>query len=369
MTVPFTLGDIRNKVRRITGRLNASEITDDQIDQYINTYYVFDLSEQLRLESFRVTYQFVTNANQAIYDFPKELYLTDMPPVFIAGYQSYMTQSRENFFRINPQLQLLQQQVATGTGGVGPYTFKLSNLPIMPGWKRNPPGAYFLPGAGTLTYPANALNWSVVISGQDANGKSIVLVDDGGATATGEHSNTGHLYDPNDANVTLAASRGTIDYITGNVTCTFAAAIALNNPINCQYTPYVASRPQSAVFYQDQIMLYPVPDQAYTVNFEAYKYPTAFLQVANPAVPPATTSQEPQLRELWQLLAYGAADKIFADNGDIESLTKFRPLLEEQLKLVQRRTIVQYTAERAPSIYTEQTNFFQYPFGNMFGGF
>ena len=37
MSVPFTLQDIRNKVRRVTGRPNAAQITDAQIDQYINT--------------------------------------------------------------------------------------------------------------------------------------------------------------------------------------------------------------------------------------------------------------------------------------------------------------------------------------------
>ena len=367
MTVPFTLLDIRNKVRRITGKLNASEITDDQIDQYINTYYIFDLNEQLRLECFRFNWQFSTNANQAVYDFPRNLYLTSMPPIFIGGYQSYLTQSRENFFRVNPQLNYIQQ-VGTGpTGGsAGPYTFNLINTPVMPGFKSNPSGAYFLPTATTLTYPASSLNWNVIISGKDANGKSVVLVDDGGASATG-HTNIGNLYDLSDVNTDAASSRGTINYLTGAITCTFASAIAAGSVINAQYIPYVASRPQSAVFYQDQLILYPVPDQAYTVSLEAYKYPTAFLQVTG--VAPATTNQEPQLREMWQLLAYGAADKIFADNGDIESMMKYRPLLEEQLKLLQRRTIVQYTSERVSTIYTEQAGVPQYPFGNLFSGF
>ena len=85
MTAPGTLVDIRNKVRRITGRPNPAQISDLQIDQYINTYYLYDLSEQLRLESFRVNYQFMTNANQPVYDFPKEIYLTNMPPIYVGG--------------------------------------------------------------------------------------------------------------------------------------------------------------------------------------------------------------------------------------------------------------------------------------------
>jgi hypothetical protein len=111
-------------------------------------------------------------------------------------------------------------------------------------------------------------------------------------------------------------------------------------------------------FFQDQLILYPIPDQAYTVSIEAFRYPTALAAAGN----------SPQLNEWWQLLAYGAADKIFADNGDIESLQKFRPLLEEQMKLVQRRSIVQYASERVSTIYSEQTGLFQYPFSGYFGG-
>jgi hypothetical protein len=360
MSGPSTLVDIRNKVRRITGRPSASQITDPQINDYINTFYLNDMPEHLRLESLRVNFQFVTNANQPVYDFPRDFYLDNMPPVYIGGYQSYMTQSRENFFRINPQLNLLQQ-VATGNGTVGPYVFTLTNTPITPGFKPNPPGAYSTSIINTSSdiVPAQ-INWNVLISGVNGLNQSICLVDDG----------QGNLFDINDFSsdpipdpahfpTPWHGALGSINYLTGAVTATFSQAIAVGANISAQYIPYVASRPQSCAFYQDQFYLYPVPSQAFTVSFEAFKYPTAL----------AADTDKPQLREWWQMLAYGAADKIFADNGDIENLQKFRPLLEEQIKLVQRRTIVQYTSERTASIYTEQTGYPQYPFGNIFSGF
>src|SRR5271157_1526109 len=108
MTVPNTLADIRNKVRRITGRPSQNQITDQQIDAYINTFYIYDLPEHLHLQDLRYNYQFITSPNIPVYDLPTEFYLTNMPPVYIGGYQSYMTQSRENFFRINPRLNFLQ---------------------------------------------------------------------------------------------------------------------------------------------------------------------------------------------------------------------------------------------------------------------
>jgi len=312
------------------------------------------MPEHLKMESLRVNYQFVTETNVAVYDFPTDLYLTDMPPVFIAGYQSYMTQSRENFFRINQQLNFLQRSVYTGNNTTGPYTGQfLTNTPILQGFQPNPPGAF-----SATPCQAKFINWNVVVSGVDATGESTTLVDDG----------RGSLISPTDPATppSLPVVRGTINYLTGaiNINSTgFVQAVDTGNPINVQYIPYVASRPQSVVFFQDQMILYPVPDQAYTVSFEAYKYPVALN--ADPTQGEVATV--PQVKEWWQLLAYGAADKIFADSGDMENLQKFRPLLEEQMKLVMRRSIVQQTSERTATIYTEQSGPNQYGFGNLFG--
>lgn len=351
MAVPNTLADIIAKIRKITARPSQSQITDAEITNYINTFYIYDMPEHLKMESLLFNYQFVTKANQAVYDFPTDLYLTTMPPVFIAGYQSYMTQSRANFFRINPALQFLQQSIMTGNGTVGPYTGTLTATPVVSGFKPNPPGAF-----SATPVQARFLNWNVVISGEDASGNSQTLVDDG----------QGNLVDPNDAAVPPSSPtvRGTIDYITGAVTINatgFPSSIASGNAINIQTIPYVASRPQSACFFQDQIYLYPIPDQAYTVSFEAYKYPSEFLATS--------TTSTPQVNEWWQLLAYGAADKILTDNADFETASKFRPLLEEQMRLCLRRTIVQQTSERTASIYTEQNGPYSGGFGIQFSGF
>lgn len=363
--LPNTLDAIITKVRRVTGRPSTVQLSDAEIIKYINTFYVYDMPEHLKMESLRYNYQFTTQANIPAYDLPTGTYLTGLPPVFIAGYQSYMTQSRQNFFRVNPELNLLQSSVYTGDGtdgSGGTYTGQsLSSTPILPGFKPNPPGAYSA-WSSTNDIPASSLNWNVLISAlgtPDATSgiaPSISLIDDG----------QGNLFDPDDTSIDPSASRGTINYITGALTInTFSAAIPSGNAINVQYIPYVASRPQSVVFFQDQFLLYPIPDQAYTVSFEAYKYPVDFSLASDGSF---NGSLSPQLKEWWQLLAYGAADKIFADNADFENMAKFRPLLDEQMNLCLRRTIVQQTSERSATIYTEQTQPSQYPFGSLFSG-
>lgn len=363
MSIPNTLNDIITKVRRVTGRLSSAQLSDQEIIKYVNTFYIYDMPEHLKFESLRVNYQFVTNANTPVYDMPTDIYLTAMPPVYIGGYQSFMTQSRQNFFRINPELNYLQQSVYTGNGSVGPYTGQfLINTPLIPGFKQNPPGAYT---GATNDTQTRFINWNVLISGLDASGNSQTLVDDG----------FGNLVSPDDPFVPGISPpsnyiiRGTVDYITGAIDVNstgFVNAIDAGQPINVQYIPYVASRPQSVLFFQDQFILWPVPDQAYTVSFEAYQYPATFKINTNGTFNGAVT---PQVQEWWQLLAYGAADKIFADNADFESMQKFRPLLEEQMSLCLRRTVVQQTSERTSTIYTEQNATPGYGYGNLFGGF
>lgn len=356
MSFPSTLADIRTKVRRITGRPSTAQLSDAELDQYINTYYHFDFPEQLKLESLRINWEFNTRPNIAVYDFPRNTYLNAMPPVYIGGYQTYMTQSRQNFFRISPQLNIVQQSVSTGDG-TNAYTGTLNNTPIIPGFKPNPPGAYSDSSVAANDIAASKLQWNVIISASGTPDPTsgippdITLVDDG----------QGNLFDPTDTSTDPAANRGTINYITGAVSITnFSANVPVGNAINAQYIPYKASRPQTVMFFEDQIVLWPVPDQAYTVSFEVYRYPTAFT---------GDTAEDPQLQSWWQLIAYGAADKIFADNEDFESLQKFRPLLDEQLRLALRRTIVQQTNERTSTIYTEQLNGSgQFPFGNLWGG-
>lgn len=357
MAFPSNLADIRTKVRRVTGRPSSAQLTDTEIDQYINTFYHFDMPEHLKLKSLKRNIEIHTQPNIPVYDFPRNTYLTFMPPVYIGGYQSYMTQSRTNFFRINPQLNLLQQSIATGAGTTGPYSGTLTSLPVMPGYKPNPPGAYSDSTVVGNDIPAADLKWNVIISASGTPDPTsgippaITLVDDG----------QGNLFDPADVSTDPAGARGTINYITGALSITaFSSAIPSGNAINIQYIPYKPSRPVSVVFFEDQLIVYPVPDQAYTISFEAFLYPTALT----------SDTQDPQLQAWWQLLAYGAADKIFADNGDFEDLNKFRPILDEQMRLVLRKTLTQQASERTATIYTEQLNGAgQFPFGNLFSGF
>ena len=111
------------------------------------------------------------------------------------------------------------------------------------------------------------------------------------------------------------------------------------------------------LFYDGTFTLRPVPDQAYRINIEAFARPTELL----------TGSQEPELAEWWQYISYGTAKKIFEDRMDIESVSMIMPEFKQQERLIQRKTIVQYTTDRASTIYT-QNEAGRYGGGRFSGG-
>jgi len=112
-----TLQAIQTKVRRLTRSPSTSQLTDSDLQNYINTFVVYDFPEHLRMFNLRSTYTFVCNPFQdqyptdtdsfggvttnPLYDFQNK-YISVHNPVYIAGYDSFYTQSREQFYGVYP---------------------------------------------------------------------------------------------------------------------------------------------------------------------------------------------------------------------------------------------------------------------------
>jgi len=303
-----TLAAIRTKVRRLTRSPSEAQITTAQIDEYINTFVLYDFPENLRLFSLRSTFSFYTEPNVDTYedsttpelvDFNNE-YISVHEPVYVAGRQVFLSQSREQFYGLYPLTNALQS-VGTGDGATTLFTGTLTSVPVL----RN----------------------NVVFSGVDINGDGLAAYDDGAGTFDGD-------------------GVGTIDYETGAWTMTFATAPEAGSTIQAQTIPYVAATPTAVLFYDNKFVMRPVPDRPYKVSVEVYKRPTELLAAGS----------SPDLEQWWQYIAYGAAKKIFEDRSDIDSVQQIMPAYKEQELLVLRKTIVQQTKERVATIYTEGTN-------------
>lgn len=327
-----TLADIRTKVRRLTARPSPQQITDSQIDDYVNTFYLYDMPQTLRLFSQEGVFEFMTEANIDQYDLSAltvyngssdvpvtEVYTDLSPPAYIAGYEGFWSQNRAQFFRTYPSLSFISSTV-TGDGGPGPYTLTFANTPV--------------------------LQYKVTVGAIDDTDVAVNCVD----LPTNRTNGTWLI---SNTNVPVT---GSINYLTGAVTVTFSNNIPSGNDVTFTAVPYVASRPQAVLYYDDILTLRPVPDASYLVQINAFQRPSALL----------ASGDNPTLRQWWQYLAYGAAKKIFEDSQDMEGVAAIMGGLREQERLVLRRTIVQQTPQRTATIYTEM---YQFPYANGGGWF
>ncbi len=361
-----TLTSIQVKVRRLTRSPSEAQLTSDDLNNYINTFVVYDFPEQLRLFNLRTTYNFWTNPFQDVYptdiasfagattnplyDFQNR-YLTVHDPFYIAGFPAVFSQSRQQFYGIYP---LVNSIVWTGFRGDGAQTsftgYITNNNPPV-----NPP-----PVIGNRSYTLLQNNVLFSTLATDLQGIAMVDVPVVNST-TGNNSVVGNLYpvgtQPSVPPTTVDANNN-INYYTGFYTVTFPQAPGPDAKINTQTVPQVLGLPQSILYYDNQFIVRPVPDQPYQVNFECYVAPTYLME----------GNSSPQLNEWWQYIAYGAAKKIFEDRMDSESVQMIMPEFKTQERLCLRRTIVQYTNERSATIYTEQTGFGSGSGGWGYGG-
>jgi hypothetical protein len=145
---------------------------------------------------------------------------------------------------------------------------------------------------------------------------------------------------------------GTVNYQTGAIALNWGSPPDNGSQINAHYYTYQASRPNSILFYGNDLTLRPVPDQGYLIEIPVYKKPIELL----------SNSQSPELRQWWQLISYGAALKVFADNLDMESYQKCAPLFQEQEILAMRSTVDQKSQKRVQTPFSDGGGQQAYPY-------
>ena len=332
-----TLDQIKVKVRRLTRSMSDSQLTNQQLEDYINTFVLYDFPEHLRLFNLQKTFTFFTEPFIDVYesnDTPtsvfynfKNKYLNIMPPVYVAGRQSLYMQSREQFFGIYPMTNSIASIGTAGNGAIASFSgyinTRQANIP-----------------AG-LVQVLLLLRNNVLFSSLDVSGNSLALID------YPISSLIGNLYVPGSAptSTTTQDPINYINYTTGQFVITFSAAPASGVTINSQTVLVQPTLPQSVLFYDGKFTMRPVPDQAYRVNMEVAVRPTELL----------SGTQAPELSEWWQYIAYGAAKKVFEDRMDLESVQLIAPEFHKQQTLIQRRTIVQNTTQRTTTIYQNES--------------
>jgi hypothetical protein len=98
----WTLADIRAKVRTLTSRPSANQISNDTIDSYINDFYRFDFCELVGLESFKSDWtQEATVTDSGEYTISEDVVNLE-EPVFVNDEQITVYYDKDWFFSDYP---------------------------------------------------------------------------------------------------------------------------------------------------------------------------------------------------------------------------------------------------------------------------
>ena len=330
-----TLQAIRTKVRRITRSPSLSQLTDAQLDEYINTFILYDFPEHLRLFTLRKLLTFYTQPGVDVYDTNttvttdplfnfKNRYIAVHPPVFMAGIQAFYTQWRDVFYGYWPQTNTIADTQLRGNNSSGPFT-----------------GTVAAPSTGLPFILQRSVNFNCL----DTNGSAMVMVD------VPINNQIGNL---TPADVPLVAPFDTtqnpnnyINYITGQYVITFPQITQTAATIWFEGILYQPGKPLGMLFYDSKFTIRPVPDKVYGIQIEVDMRPTELIN----------TTDVPQLEQWWQYIAYGASKKIFEDRMDLDSVQQIMPEFKQQERLVLRTTLSIQCNERTVTIYTQGKNY------------
>lgn len=318
---------IKAKIRRITGRPSVNQLTDAELIDYINSFLVYDFPLHNRDFYLRQTYSFQLTPSVAVYSIQaiKNTYSDFEPPLYVDGFLSQYFQNEQGFYSLYPRMKY-SAVFSLGTG--------------------NPATVY----NGTYQYtPIDA--GTCIISAQDVAGNVMTATD----VRNPVNFALGTFVDQTGA----AIVGSQINYITGVITgITFTAAVPTGENINISANNFIRARPFAMLYYNNEFRFWPFPDKSYTVQIVAFRNPTATTALGGTLFP--------ELIQWGDVIAYGSALKILADNLDMDSYVKVKALFDEAKRLAERRTMKQLSTQRAATIYDDGMGYpaggFGYPF-------
>tara|TARA_R110002126_G_scaffold77229_5_gene192680 strand:- start:7494 stop:8414 length:921 start_codon:yes stop_codon:yes gene_type:complete len=290
----WSLSEIRSKVRQVTGRFSPQELSNEQLDEYINKYYQFTFPAELKLERYHTFYEFLTVANTQKYTLP-DGFVNFEPPASIDRLSILWYQEPSSFYENNPE-NIARQNIGTGNDVLTSFNGTAGNFPILPGT--------------TVVTDNNEVFEDTSTAFTDSN---IVL--------------TGSL-----------GGSGTVNLSTGVVSVTFNTAPETGQLIIFSYIQFQAGRPVAVLLYDNEWTFFPVPDTAY--RFRTKAYANTLVTTAAGATAPTfiNATDRPLLDEWGPTIAYGTSRDIHADKGEMDAYAEVTALYKEQLAYALRRT-------------------------------
>jgi hypothetical protein len=301
----WTLADIRTKVRATTGRPDTSMMSDSMLDDYINKYYQYVLTKELKIFWGYTYYQFFTEPNVDQYAGPTDSFQTINPAAWCDGFPIEWYISPDLFWQDYPE-QKNKQVIGVGDASTGQsFSFNISAYPVLAG--------------------------------------SVYVTD--GTTTAQDDGNGGFI----------APATGTIDYVTGtvsNLVLDPTLVIPVDTNVTCTSQTYQPNRPQAIMYFksgplanstaaerddQNYFVLRPVPDNVYLIKMQGIQIPPAL----------SNATDVPFREDLGPLIAYGASLEIFADFNQMDQYDQIMVQYNRYKDVSMQDTYEEYLYQRS----------------------
>lgn len=344
----MTVGILQNiieKVREVSASGNSLQVTDEKIVKYLNSYYLYDLPDDLRLLKLKDVYVFNTIQGLDTYPFDFEGWSTIEGPAYCAKREMTLFQNPAEFYTWNFNQQTIET-FDTADGTAGPYSGTTLDSPMIASVNNNPPQDTAIPNTSVFPsgYPPSFTFHNIsriqnILISANTSTSSLHVSDDGNGNLIGD-----------------CLAGGTINYQTGVIAnLTFTANVPSGNDINIQYIPVTLGRPNTILFTQQQFIVRPVPDQAYTIEINGYRSPSQALLGTTSNTAPNLNGQ-PEYFDWWELLAFGTAKKLYQDRLDTDGIQLMEAFVQEKISEARTRTYAQLGKRQISTIYRDETS-------------
>lgn len=338
------LQDIIEKIREVSASGNSDQVTTDKIIKYINSYYLYDLPNEFRNLKLKDVYTFNTIQNVDTYPFDFDHWETIEAPAYCGKMPMVLFQNKASFYGYNWNSQQTQN-FPIGDGTPGAYNFTVQNYPITASVNNNPmadtavsstqvfPAGY----PPTFAEPNISRIQNILISANTAT-SSLAVTDDGAGNLIGD-----------------CLAGGTINYLTGAVSgLFFTQNVPGGNNVTIQYLQSVQGQPFVILFFQNQFVVRPVPDQAYTIEMTAYRRPSQALLGTTSLTAPNLSGRPEQL-DWWELIVFGVAKKLYQDRLDDMGVMQMQKYHDEKLSECNTRSYAQLGKRQSNTMFRDET--------------
>lgn len=326
-----TVAYIRRKVRRLTTSPSESQLPTALIDEYINNFYVNDFAYGIKIDQMRDVFTFYTQPYIDRYPLDVNYNQGVRSPFYVDGIQGDFFKDRLQFFNVWPKFPT-RFQPAGGDGTNQVFAFTV-------------PGPFL---RGEVTLGTVSTTGAPITISDDGRGHLYFRYPSGQNIVPPQNTNPGvaGMHNANTGNPGLTNSIlvGTVEYVTGifafdlSITGYIPAAGEMFTLFVSQYQP---GKPGSMMFWNNELVIRPVPKLIHKITVETYLTPVQFM----------LSTDSPILNQWAKYLSLGASIDILFDRQDFEGVKTLAVELEKQEDLVLERQGVEEINTATPTMF------------------